>query len=192
MLPREAKTVRALRAFYGGKRCVVTSGVGSTIDYHHLDEDSKNWTFENVVPLERGLNGAIETDRSGSRPGIKKWGRALPENLSSRSLLRVVQRHLDSGYYPGAYGCSRLSSFIACYHERDFETSVDSATQAIYSARPTGHLCLADDSLNRNILWIARKHLRTVSKTTWAGPLREQDYEVKRKGQGWAAPALNG
>jgi hypothetical protein len=173
MLPGQATTIRALRAFYGGKRCVVTGTVESTVDYHHLDEDNTNWIFENVVPLERGLNSAIEIHRSGSHARNKKWPRALPENLSSAFLSRVAQRNLDSGDYPGAYGCSRLGSFIAAHHERDSESAIDCATQAIYSARPTGHLCLACDSLRRSILWIARGHPHTVTKTTWAGLVKE-------------------
>ena len=169
----KAQTIRDVDRFYGCKVCVVSGASKDETHYHHLDENSDNWFFENVVPLAAGLNEAIDTHRK--RTTGKKWPPAIDDNLRPGKLLDAAISHLSHHNRSSSYGCSRLASFIAIRYEVQMEDlAARCAEHSLYSARPTGHLCLAADTLKRTILdGIFKRNLETVNAVSWAELVKE-------------------
>jgi len=166
------QTIRDVGRFYGSKMCVVSGELNDEVEYHHLDENSEHWAFENVVPLKGGLNQAIDSHRKRNRGGI--WPSPIHDELRSAKLLDHAVTHLSKHNRPASYGCSRLGCFIGIYHETEFDMAVRCAIQALYSARPSGHLCLAADTLRRSVLdEVLDKSPSDVPTVTWAGLAKE-------------------
>jgi len=166
----ESQARRALHRFYGGQRCVVTGKGDAAV--HHLDDNHHNWIFENIVPLRGDLNQSLESFRQSSR-SKKLLPKPLDERLIPDALLGVALSHLRAGDFPSAYGTSRLGCFIATKHQSDFRAAVQLSTLAMYSSRPTRHICLAADTLARNTLGILKKNYLDVGSGVWAELVRE-------------------
>jgi len=171
-LDGKRRTIREVLDFYGSKRCVVSGQLDDEVEYHHLDEDSGHWVFENVVPLKSGFNQAIDSHRKRNRG--RKWPSAIHDELRSAKLLDRAVSHLNGHSRPASYGCSRLGCFIGIHHENELDTAVRCAIHALYSVRPTSHLCLAADTLQRSILnGVFDINPSDVPNVTWAGLAKE-------------------
>lgn len=61
--PSEAGAKHAAFRFFGAKNCIVDgSPINNDTDkhWHHLDEVSESWYFENIVPVCANCNSSIE------------------------------------------------------------------------------------------------------------------------------------
>lgn len=165
----------ALGRYYGGKRCVVTKTPYT--EYHHLDDDSSNSVFENLVPLAATFNcPELRDAKVNSRNSLG----VLSAQLEPEALLDQARLHFAMWETALAYGCARLSYFIATYYlKRNIGFRVRLACAAMYFARSSVNCDLISDILRRDMRRIAEcknslePELRTLLIYEIAGILSE-------------------
>ncbi|GEM_PF-4443888 len=130
-----------LETFYEAKTCVVTEGT-TAVEWHHLDEDRSHTTFENLVPLSKGINGIIDTKRK-----VKEAD--LGRELSYQQLEFKAKELNDAGRYSRAYACNRVGSWV---HRYDIDRALKFTAFALLNLRPLHAMELAEDVLKRDVI----------------------------------------
>lgn len=143
-------TERALRQYFGGKRCIVTGAVLAA-QWHHLDDDATNSTFRNLLPVNAAFNLKL---RDARRVEARESQSLLPGRLAPDALLYQASLwhagHWETGL---AYGCARLSFYVGrCYLGESPDRSVPRACDALYFARHRFSAILIEDVLARDVL----------------------------------------
>jgi hypothetical protein len=165
------EAIRSAEIFFKGKICVVR-GTDAGVDWHHLDENSSNWFFENIIPIEKTNNGQIEIHRRDSPRQL------LPEDCEPRVLEIAGSNNYQKARFHRAYGCTRLAGFLYLNHEKDPNAALRCASLCLVSTRPviaTGGLDLAVDVLRRSVREVVAdpRHLRQVDIGTKAMVIAE-------------------
>ncbi len=125
-------------------RCVVTGKPNP--DWHHLDEQKPRYHhYVNIIPLNRQLNGDIDT----------RAFRPLPTDLTWQALDCKAKGHFDEADYAQAYGCSRLGAFL--YRPSNLSgssrnRSLEFCANALLNLRPKSAVSLAVDTIRRSVL----------------------------------------
>jgi tetratricopeptide (TPR) repeat protein len=114
---------------------------------HHIDENSSNTIFENLLPLCLTANGAMAREEFFPLPG----------EISPTNVQGQAENHFMQGEFQRAYGCHRILAQI--YEKRlDIVNAIRALLDAIMALRPGG-----DAQLMRHaVLEIGRllSHLR--------------------------------
>ena len=145
-------------------RCVVTEREGP--HWHHLDENTKNWDYRNIVPLDASLNSSYETRRN----------KKIEFELEPSQLESIGYKHYKAGYYAQGYACARIGSFLMSppTHRKDIpltfrldpSKSLVFASLALLQLRAISALPLAIDTLQRNIIPILENSLDKKNNIT--------------------------
>lgn len=146
--------IKQLEAFYGGKFCVVRSNnyQQHPAEWHHLDDNSKNDHFANIVPIHRQLNtwcrdvhNELKIDAHLIRLPTSEL---RPDILQSSAIV-----HFADWNIPRAYGCARLASFVARrYLDWPIEVRIEYALQAAFYARHCRNYYLIYDVYVRDVI----------------------------------------
>lgn len=144
--------------------CVVTGK--RRPDWHHLDEDRTNWTYANIIPLDRSLNDQLD----------KRASRGLPPELYPGSLDVTALDHYRQAHFAQGYGCARLGAFLAVPprgdfalgHPHDPNQALAFCASALLNLRPISAVLLAIDTLERSVLPILKVHRSSVTRITAA------------------------
>jgi hypothetical protein len=148
--------VKTAKSFYAGPhvsdlRCVVTDK--ERPHWHHLDEvQPRWWQYTNIVPLDAGLNEALD----------KRKHRGLPFDLQPGVLEAKGLNHYRNGRFAQGYACDRLGSYLMCPPRGDVplgealnpSRSLEFAAYALLQLSATSALSLAIDTVDRSILRI--------------------------------------
>jgi hypothetical protein len=144
----------SLRQLFLDKACVVT-GTADNVDWHHLDEDSRNTVPGNLVPVARDLNLTLEAYRRFAHrtPTVH----ARDELLTPAYLEIMAARWFRLGFAGRAYGASRLATWLSIRYAPLFpeaDAPVASLCESMRTLRHAGRLDLLDDVLRRDASWI--------------------------------------
>jgi len=143
--PISPQVLRQLHEYYGGKRCVVLNEPMS-VDWHHLDDDDTNSTFENLVPLSRDFNLNLRDVRD--HPDTPLDPRLDPEILLARARL-----HFAAWEPALAYGAARLAKFIASqYLHWEIERLAGLLSAVLYFVRTRTNYHLIQDVIMRDLM----------------------------------------
>ncbi|NTW88198.1 MAG: hypothetical protein HGB26_03545 [Desulfobulbaceae bacterium] len=138
---------RELEIFYGGKRCIVTSS--SIAEWHHLDDNSANTSFQNLVPLSPNFNLAL---RDVTKRAADDKILLLPPHLLPDALFHQASLHFVAWEPALAYGCARLAFFISnVYLSQHPDRSLPFTCEAHHFVRHRFNLTLIGDILDRDI-----------------------------------------
>lgn len=118
--------------FYG-KRCILEEE-GKTdprliTDLHHVDENNSNSIFENLVPICKNCNGAIENTNHSKMPNLS--GNVHPDNILNRARDLFAQ-----GDYPACHGCYRVAAHLYSTRFGSISRKLQSLNSAISTLRP--------------------------------------------------------
>jgi tetratricopeptide (TPR) repeat protein len=120
---------KELFEFYGDG-CVVCGPMDKNkLDIAHIDDNSRNTVFENLLPLRSDLNQALSRSKEKSKPD-------LPDELQPISLSAKAMIHFRNGHYAAAYGCNRLGCHLAITRQNDYNLAVELLAYCISALRP--------------------------------------------------------
>jgi tetratricopeptide (TPR) repeat protein len=150
----QREAVRIARRFYAGSntsdlRCVVTGR--DHPNWHHLDEAVPRWWhYTNIIPLDAGLNQALD----------KRRYRYLPAELDPNVLEAKGLSHYRHGRFPQGYACDRLASFQLSPPRGDVpqggtldpSRALEFAAFSLLQLHALSALPLAIDTLKRSVL----------------------------------------
>ncbi|MGW4866306.1 hypothetical protein [Streptomyces chartreusis] len=147
-----------LRATYGSEyaeKCCVITGDFDGVDWHHIDENPINSTFENLIPVKGYINQVTFEDyrrASAARDLINRpW--------TPIDLLRSSERWFHEGKPCLGYGAARIASRLVLNYLPLFMEYWPPATtisQSISMARHAGNDDLIADTIARDLLPISR------------------------------------
>jgi hypothetical protein len=125
----------ALAEFYAGPLCVVTDSPLADVraDIHHLDDNTTNCSFPNLIPLIHHHNDYLGKVAQAARRDrdVGDLGILEPDQLMNRARSRF-----DLWRSGSAYGCARLAYWIATRYKCDnFEHTIRFACNAFYFCR---------------------------------------------------------
>lgn len=147
---RRKPTARLYRGLveYFGHGCIVTGS--EDYQWHHLDDDPSNTTFQNLVPLGSRLNSFLAGVRARTDRGDSPYLRA---ELSPHHLSTQATAYFNMWELGRAYGCARLAYFVSRDYLRQPPTiRLPFACQALYYCRNRLNYSFMLDVLRRDIL----------------------------------------
>ncbi|MCK4788309.1 MAG: hypothetical protein KAV87_31495 [Desulfobacteraceae bacterium] len=130
-------------AFYG-TGCVVRGATNENmLDLAHIDDNSENTIFENLLPLSKDLNGACQDSKGQRKPD-------LPEELFPPQLAIRAWTHFRDGQFAASYGCHRLAAHLSLTRFNDISHCLECLISCIAALRPIAN----PDLLRHTILLI--------------------------------------
>jgi len=144
--------LRELKAFYKGRRCVISKNDANT-DWHHLDENSSNTTFVNLVPICRDYNNLLEQYRRFELKIDSLKG--CDPDFSPESIICKSRHYFLCGEVALAYGCARLASWMCRRYSSLFqqeENHIQYSLRAMYYARHSAKQNLMIDIIERDFI----------------------------------------
>jgi hypothetical protein len=125
-------------AFYG-ERCLLCEGK-ETVDLAHINEDSTDTRFDNLIPLCATANQAIE--RSKNRSHIDLTGEVEPT-----AVFEKARQLYSDGRYPASSGVYRLAGHLFLVRRSNLSRGFSSLLGVISALRPLGRGDLLQRSL---------------------------------------------
>ena len=143
--------LRKLISFYGGRRCVISNNTLNT-DWHHLDENSANTVFTNLVPIYRDYNNLLEQYRRLEQ--YKSGWIGIDPTFSPNSIILISRHHFLTGEVALSYGCARIATWMVRLYPKLFSSMshISYSLEALYSAKHAAEQNLIIDIINRDFL----------------------------------------
>jgi len=156
--------LRNLSAFYKGRRCIISEN-GANTDWHHLDENSSNTTFVNLIPISRDYNNLLERYRRIEAKADNWKGYDpifFPEGLNNKS-----KHHFMRGDVALAYGCARLASWMCRRYPSLFQkekSHIQYSLDAMNCARHSAMQNLMIDIIERDFIPYLQVSVSSIEK----------------------------
>lgn len=133
MRKRPTKKQRQELFDFYGVRCVARGEMNENeLDVAHIDDDHTNTVFENLLPLCKNLNGALNDSKG-------RWKPDMPNDLFPAQLANKAWTCFRDGAFPASYGCYRLASELALKRLGDISRALDCLSSCIAALRPIGN-----------------------------------------------------
>lgn len=138
--------------------CVVTRAEHpQTNEWSHVNETADDNRFENLVPLQAGLNKAVELQRRGTRTASRKGASTWPSELELKSLDSISREHFNYGRHNHGYGCVLVGAYTARQYHQDYDNAVVFTAYAVEHLRALGRYDLIGKTLTEYVLGLPDK-----------------------------------
>jgi hypothetical protein len=125
---RASKGLKAEVLEYYGNRCVI-SGKRPGLDAHHVNEDSSDTIFANLVPVAAGYNSGIERNKATTQ---------LLDDLDPRDLCNTARQAFDDNDHRRSYACNRLVAHLFLHHLDKWTNAAEALVFALAQLRREG------------------------------------------------------